>query len=78
MGTLTVRRPRVRGLEERFESRVLPLFARRTAAVDDLLPQLGLHGRAAGDFDLARPLGGGGIAFPQHDAALAEPLAGGV
>ena len=53
MGTLTVRRPRVRGLEVRFESRVLPLFARRTAAVDDLLPQLGLHGLAAGDFDLA-------------------------
>src|SRR5262249_36837670 len=25
-GTITVRRPRVRGLEERFESRLLPLF----------------------------------------------------
>ena len=32
-GTITVRRPRVRGLEERFESRVLPLFARRTKEV---------------------------------------------
>jgi transposase-like protein len=53
LGMLTVRRPRVRGLEERFESRVLPLFARRTAAVDELLPQLYLHGLAAGDFDLA-------------------------
>jgi putative transposase len=53
LGTLTGQRPRVRGLEERFESRVLPLFARRTAAVDDLLPQLYLHGLAAGDFDLA-------------------------
>ncbi len=53
LGTLTVQRPRVRGLEERFESRVLPLFARRTAAVDALLPQLYLHGLAAGDFDLA-------------------------
>jgi len=53
LGTLTVQRPRVRGLDERFESRVLPLFARRTAAVDDLLPQLYLHGLAAGDFDLA-------------------------
>src|SRR5713226_858139 len=52
-GMLTVRRPRVRGLDERFESRVLPLFARRTAAVDELLPQLYLHGLAAGDFDLA-------------------------
>src|SRR5207247_6166921 len=29
-GTIAVRRPRVRGLEARFESRVLPLFKRRT------------------------------------------------
>jgi putative transposase len=29
-GTITVHRPRVRGLEARFESRVLPFFARRT------------------------------------------------
>ena len=29
-GTIEVRRPRVRGLEERFESAILPLFARRT------------------------------------------------
>ena len=29
-GTVTVRRPRVRGLEARFESRLLPLFKRRT------------------------------------------------
>lgn len=28
-GTVTLRRPRVRGLEERFESQLLPLFARR-------------------------------------------------
>jgi len=39
-GTITVRRPRVRALEERFESRILPLFARRTPAVDELLPEL--------------------------------------
>lgn len=52
-GTITVRRPRVRGLEERFESRVLPLFARRTKEVDALLPELYLHGLAQGDFDLA-------------------------
>src|SRR5260370_11387968 len=50
LGTLTVRRPRVRGLEERFESRVLPLFARRTGAVDDRLPQRYLHGLAAREF----------------------------
>jgi putative transposase len=32
-GTITVQRPRVRELEERFVSRVLPLFRRRTAAL---------------------------------------------
>ena len=52
-GTVTVRRPRVRGLEERFESRVLPLFARRTKEVGALLPELYLHGLAQGDFELA-------------------------
>ena len=52
-GTITVYRPRVRGLEERFESRVLPLFARRTKEVSKLIPQLYLHGLALGDFDLA-------------------------
>lgn len=52
-GTVTVRRPRVRGLEERFESRVLPLFKRRTEEVGALLPELYLHGLAQGDFALA-------------------------
>jgi len=52
-GTVTLRRPRVRGLEERFESRVLPLFARRTQKVADLIPELYLHGLAQGDFDMA-------------------------
>ena len=52
-GTIRVRRPRVRDLEERFESRVLPLFAKRTATVRDLIPELYLHGLAQGDFDLA-------------------------
>ena len=36
-GTITLRRPRVRGLEERFESRVLPLFARRAKGVSRLI-----------------------------------------
>lgn len=53
IGTVVVRRPRVRGLEERFESRVLPLFARRTKEVGALLPELYLHGLAEGDFELA-------------------------
>ena len=53
MGTITVRRPRVRGLGDRFVSRVLPLFQRRTREVGELLPQLYLHGLALGDFELA-------------------------
>ena len=52
-GTIEVRRPRVRGLEERFESRVLPLFQRRTREVGELIPELYLHGLAEGDFELA-------------------------
>lgn len=52
-GTITVRRPRVRGLEQRFASRVLPLFKRRTEEVGALLPELYLHGLAQGDFELA-------------------------
>ena len=52
-GTVVVKRPRVRGLEKRFTSRVLPLFKRRTPEVNRLLPELYLHGLALGDFDLA-------------------------
>jgi putative transposase len=52
-GTITVRRPRVRGLEERFESKILPWFQRQTPEVRALLPELYLHGLAEGDFDLA-------------------------
>src|SRR5216683_1127566 len=50
-GTIELKRPRVRGLEQRFESRLLPLFVRQ--AVSELLPQLYLHGLAQGDFELA-------------------------
>ena len=52
-GTITVRRPRVRDLSQRFVSRLLPLFARRTPEVNALLPELYLHGLASGDFELA-------------------------
>ena len=52
-GTIRVRRPRVRNTEERFESRVLPLFARKSKEVAHLIPELYLHGLAEGDFDLA-------------------------
>ena len=52
-GTVELRRPRVRGLEQRFVSKILPLFVRRTREVADLLPELYLHGLAEGDFELA-------------------------
>ena len=52
-GTIQVRRPRVRNIEERFESRVLPLFVRRSNKIAELIPDLYLHGLAEGDFDLA-------------------------
>ena len=52
-GTITVQRPRIRGSDERFESRVLPLFKRKSHAVERVLPELYLHGLAQGDFELA-------------------------
>src|SRR6476620_4691418 len=52
-GTISVRRPRVRDLNERFVSGVLPLFKRQTKEVGELLPQLYLLGLALGDFELA-------------------------
>jgi len=74
-GTLTVRRPRVRGLTERFASRLLPAFKRRTEEVGRLLPELYLHGLALGDFDLAlRGLLGDGA--PLSAASIARLKAG--
>lgn len=52
-GTISVRRPRVRGAEERFESKIIPFFTRRSREVGQLLPELYLHGLAQGDFELA-------------------------
>lgn len=74
-GTVTLRRPRVRGLEARFESRVLPLFKRRTREVGALLPELYLHGLAEGDFELAlRGLLGDGA--PLSSSSIARLKAG--
>jgi len=53
VGTVEVRRPRVRGVDEPFESKVLPLFKRQSPAMQTLLPELYLHGLALRDFDLA-------------------------
>jgi transposase-like protein len=52
-GTITVRRPRVRGTEERFESKIIPFFKRRSKEIGQMLPELYLHGLAKGDFELA-------------------------
>jgi len=52
-GTMVVRRPRVRDVEERFESAVLPLFCRRSRELGDMLLELYLHGLSLGDFELA-------------------------
>lgn len=74
-GTIEVRRPRVRDLDERFESALLPFFARRTREVNALLPELYLHGLAAGDMDLAlRGLLGGDA--PISAATVARLKAG--
>jgi transposase-like protein len=63
-GTIALRRPRARNLDERFESRVLPLFARQSREVAALLPELYLHGLSKGDFELAlRGLLGEGAAL---------------
>lgn len=66
MGTLELRRPRVRGLAEGegFESKILPLFASKTEEVDETLLGLYLHGLSLGDFELAmRGLLGEGAAL---------------
>ena len=53
LGTVEIRRPRVRDLGERFKSRVLPMFKRHSKQVGELIPELYLHGLASGDFELA-------------------------
>jgi putative transposase len=52
-GTVQLRRPRVRNAEERFESKILPLFHRKSKELGAMLPDLYLHGFAKGDFELA-------------------------
>ncbi len=52
-GTITPRRPRVRGPKKRFVSCILPPFQRHTPEVAALLPELWLHGLSTGDFGLA-------------------------
>ncbi len=51
-GTITVRRPRLREIKG-FESKVLPLFKRRSKELGEMLPELYLHGLSNGDFEMA-------------------------
>lgn len=73
-GTIEIRRPRLRDLEERFESRILPVFARRSRKVSELLPTLYLEGLALRDFDRALRglLGDGAPLSPSSIARLKE------
>lgn len=73
-GTIEVRRPRLRDLEERFESRVLPLFARQSQKLKRVLPELYLEGLALRDFDRALRgfLGDGAPLSPSSIARLKE------
>ena len=66
-GTITLRRPRVCGVEEHFESRVLPLFCEADEGAGALLPEQYLHGLAEGDFELVmRGLLGEGCRYRGH------------
>src|SRR5207237_8092203 len=49
LGTIEIRRPRVRNLDERCESRVVPLFKRQTKKVQDLNQRLYIPGMAGGE-----------------------------
>ena len=57
-GTLPIRAPRVNdmrvdedtGERQRFSSRILPAYARRSPKVTEVLPILYLHGLSTGDF----------------------------
>ena len=51
-GTITLKRPRLKDAEG-FESKILPLFKRRSKELGKMLPELYLHGLAKGDFELA-------------------------
>jgi transposase-like protein len=74
-GTITLRRPRVSDAEEPFASKILPLFARRTKELGQLLPDLYLHGLSLGDFELALRglLGDGAPLSPSSIARLKAP-----
>jgi putative transposase len=61
-GTMEIRAPRVNdkriveGKRQRFTSRILPPYVRRSPKVDAVLPLLYLHGLSSGDFQEALPV----------------------
>lgn len=80
-GLIRVRKPRVRGVDERFESKVLRFFKRRSKEVGQMLPELYLHGLAKGDFELGlRGLLGErrGAVVGVVDCAVEGEVAGGI
>lgn len=70
-GTIKVKRPRLRDLEEKFESAIMPLYAKRSKEISNLLPELYLQGLAAGDFELALR-GVLGSAAPLSESSIAR------
>ena len=47
-GNIKFHRPIVRGLEDRFNNQMLPLFGRRTKEVNQLIPELSMYSMALG------------------------------
>lgn len=70
-GTITIKRPRLREVEEKFESAIMPLYAKRTKQISELLPELYLQGLAAGDFEIALR-GLLGSAAPLSESSIAR------
>jgi transposase-like protein len=74
-GTITIRAPRVRdhrvvdGVPQKFTSRILPPYVRRSPRVSAVLPLLYLHGLSSGDFQEALPM------LLGEDAARLSPAA---
>ena len=75
-GKITIRRPRVRGLAARFESRLLPLFKRRTEEVGRLLPEPVLARAGPRRLDLGLCGGCWGEAAPLSAPSIAQLKAG--
>jgi hypothetical protein len=74
-GTIAAKRPRVRGLEQRFESRLLPMFVRRTEQVAELLLAVTLI-EAGTEYLDERPVRACAAALPAAAPNHAHPARG--